>query len=111
MRAIRLTPGTLGLVLVTVVLICFGTRRGLAQDASPDEFWQNQVVNGIAGKQNLAAANTRVHSIWMELFKYSRHMFPVYPAQQFTAGQATLGGIYLDLSIAADPSVEVTRFF
>jgi hypothetical protein len=47
----------------------------------------------------------------LELVGYSNHAFPVYPAQQFTAGQATLGGIYLDISIAADPSVEVTRFF
>src|ERR1700722_17304796 len=98
-------------IVVMTLLMCLSSRRGDAQEPSTEEFWQNQVVNGITGIQNPAAANARVRSIWMELVMHSKHMFPVYPSQQFTAGQATIGGIYLDLSIAADPSVEVTRFF
>jgi hypothetical protein len=82
-----------------------------AQQLSPQEFYQTQVAAAFRGMRDPAAANLRVRSIWLELVQYSKHMFPVYPAQQFDAGQATLGGIYLDVSIAADPSIEVTRFF
>jgi hypothetical protein len=97
--------------LGTVILLFVLCELGLAQDPALQQFYNTQVLHAFDGMDHPAAANARVLSIWFELANYSKHRFPVYPAQQFTAGQATLSGIYLDISIAADPSVEVTRFF
>ncbi|HLJ88539.1 MAG TPA: hypothetical protein VKZ53_17090 [Candidatus Angelobacter sp.] len=63
-------------------------------------------------RMNIPATNARVRIIWSELAVYSRRQFPVLPSEDFNAGHVTPSGvIFLDLSIAATPSVEVTRFF
>lgn len=97
-------------VCLIVVLLNLLANHVYAQQ-SPQQFYQNQIAQMFAGLSDPQAANERVRGIWLELADYSGRMFPVYPAQQFTAGQATLRGIYLDVSIAADPEEEVTRFF
>ncbi|MGA8433083.1 MAG: hypothetical protein WB729_24895 [Candidatus Sulfotelmatobacter sp.] len=96
-RGIRLGLATLFLVHLSV-----------AQDQG---FYSQYVAHAFDGLRNPAAANARVLSIWLKLRDYSGRQFAVLPAEQFTAGRATPNGIYLDVSIAADPSVDVTRFF
>lgn len=81
-----------------------------AQD-DPEAFYRTYILEGQLGMRNPVAVNQRVTSIFVELARYSHHLFPVYPAEQFNAGQATPLGIYLDVSIASNPNVEVTRFF
>ena len=101
-------------VIVALMFLCVPfSPAGLcfAQD-NPEAFYNSQIAHFFEGLDDPQAANARVRGIWMELVLYSHHEFAVVPAQNFTAGQALPSGvILLDLSIAADPSVEVTRFF
>ncbi len=90
-------------------MLSFATLHSIAQD--PSAFYQQYWHQFVMGSSHPQAVNQRVRSIFLELAQYSNRVFPVYPAEQFTAGQATLQGIYLDISVAADPSEEVTRFF
>jgi hypothetical protein len=102
-------------VLVTVLLVSFASMLltvTIAAQEDAEAFHQEQIDHYLNGLHNEAAANARVRGIWGELAMYSHRMFSVLPAQQFNAGQALPSGIILlDLSIAADPNEEVTRFF
>ena len=95
----------LGLGIILIALSCS------AQQMTTEEYYQTQVRHLFDGLTDPPAANARVFSIYKELVEYTDRRFPVYPFQQYTAGQATLQGIYLDISIAADPDIEVTRFW
>lgn len=82
-----------------------------AQSPALQQFCESQLLAARAGMQHIPQVNMRVSTIWQELVHYSGEAFPVYASQQCTAGQSTPYGIYLDISIASDPSIEVTRFF
>lgn len=99
-------------LIIIAVLFLLGTPAdGHPQDQTMQQFYETQVAQAFHAAANPQAANARVRSIWMELARYSKYQFPVLPAQNFTGGQAIPCCIYLDISIAADPSVEITRFF
>jgi hypothetical protein len=77
------------------------------------EFWDDYKQWADDATAHPASTNLRVEGIRKELSRYSgaRHQYPVLPAESFAAGKATPGGIYLDLSIAGAPDLNVTRFF
>jgi hypothetical protein len=102
---------SLAVILIVMALLCLPPTRGYSHPQSDEDVYRSQLAHALDAMHNPQAANSRVIAMWTELVRYSHHAFPVYPSQQFTAGHATLEGVYLDLSIAADPSPEVTRFF
>jgi hypothetical protein len=98
--------------LIIVLVIILGSLAACGQpEVDEQTFYNTYVAHAFDALNNPAAANARVFSIWSELVFYSKHMFPIYPAEQFTLGHATMVGIYLDLSVVADPNLEVTRFW
>lgn len=97
--------------LHVLVLLSMAALRCHAQSPEIQQFCESQMLAARVGMQNIPQLNMRVMTIWRELVQYSGEAYPVYASQQCTAGQSTPYGIYLDVSIASDPSVEVTRFF
>ena len=97
--------------LQVLVLFSLAAWQCHAQSPALQQYCESQLLAARAGMQHIPQVNMRVSTIWQELVHYSGEVFPVYASQQCTAGQSTPYGIYLDISIASDPSIEVTRFF
>lgn len=83
----------------------------IAQFDAGLDFRRTQALNAMHFASSPYEGNARVLRIWRQLINYTGHVFPVYEAQSYQAGMATLSGIYLDISIAGDPEEEVTTFF
>lgn len=80
-----------------------------AQD--PGAFWRREMIN-LQRAMHDPSTSSRVQSIWFELVENTGRMYPVFPAQQFSMGQALPNGaILLDLSIAGNEYEEVTAFW
>ena len=93
-------------VACLVCLASVGSGQG-----DPGAFMANQIQRYWIGMMD-PSIQFRVQRIWRQLIVDTGEMHPVFPAQQFTAGQALPNGaILLDVSIAADANEEVTAFF
>jgi hypothetical protein len=112
-KFLRSIGGTAGRSRPAVLLIaaCLVSVALPAPGLAQDDFMSTQFHRALDTLQDPAAANSRVRHIWTQLAAYSGHRYPVLPAQQFDAGNAQAGYIYLDVSIAGDPHESVTRFF
>jgi hypothetical protein len=98
----------LSISLIPLTIFC---RLAQAQPYTSSEFYLGQYQNALRALDDPHAAQLRVSSIWGDLSDYSGRSFQIFPAQSFMAGMAMPQGIYLDIAIAADPSISVTRFF
>ena len=75
------------------------------------DFYERQ-MQSFQRALNDPTVNDRVFTIWEELVEYSGQMYPVFPNQTFSAGQALpSGAILLDVAIAGYEDVEVTAFW
>jgi hypothetical protein len=77
---------------------------------SPEEFLQSQ-SQLFFQHINDVSLGSRVRNIWMQLYRRTGMMIPIFPVQQYTLGEALPNGvIVLDVSVAGDPNVEVTAW-
>jgi hypothetical protein len=100
-------------VLVLLLLcVVLSPPAVLAQDpAAMETFYQGQTATFLRELHD-PSLNSRIRNIWFKLARYSNRMYPVLPAQNFTAGQSLPNGvILLDVSAAGDDHVEVAAFW